>query len=100
MAEALVTGTPRIGVGVVIVLTIGVVVLIVVGEGVVDGCTAGGVTEFGGDTTGVDGAGTDVGLSVATGVWQPEPFTSKITTITRANDDFLGLIRVSSLPWS
>ena len=65
-------------------------------EGVVDCCTADGVTGFGGDTTGVDGAGASVKLFVAVGVWQPEPLTSKIVTIASVNNDFLRLIRVSS----
>jgi len=96
IADALVAGTPRIGVGVVT----GVAVGFGVGEVVVDGCTAGGVTGFGGDTAGVDGAGAAVGLFVAIGCWQPNPPTSKTTTIASANNDFLGLIRSSSSPWS
>ena len=65
-----------------------------VGEGVVGGCTAGGVTRVGGDTTGVDGAGVAAGLFVVICVWQLKPFTSKTATIASANNDFLGLIPV------
>ena len=82
---------------------------VAVGEGVVDCCTSDGVTGFGGGTTGIDvvgesgtfdGVDVAVGLFVAIGVWQPKPFTSKIMTIASANNDFLGLIRVSSSPRS
>ena len=76
-----------------------------VGEGAVAGCTADGVTGFGGDTTVVDGVGEGgtvegtgavVVLFGTIGVWQLKPFTSKITAITKANNDFLDLTRVSS----
>ena len=72
-----------------------------VGEGVVDCCTADGVTGFAGNTTGVDGAGESgtvdgagaaVGLFVAIGVWQPKPFTSKTTTMSRPSRIQVGFL--------
>lgn len=69
-------------------------VVIGVGEDVVGVCTSGGVAGIGEDTRGVDGAGAAAGFLVAIGVWQPKPFSSNITTIASANNDFLEFIRV------
>jgi len=107
MAQALVAGT-EMGAAVDIVVT--VVVDVTVGLGVVFVV----VTVVG--TAVVKGAGVIVGTGVVTdavsdcevvgvifiavgdtdGVWQPKPFISKITTRTKANNDFPSFIRLSS----
>jgi hypothetical protein len=61
-------------------------------EGVVGCGIAERVTEFGADTTGVDGGGSSVSLIVVVSVWQPEPLASKITIKTKTNSDFISFI--------
>jgi len=84
IADALVLGTPEIGVS--------VGISVAAGEG--ENVSGAGVEVDSGIDVGV-GGGVSTGTNGADGAAQPP---SKITTIASANNDFLGLIRVPSSP--